>query len=207
MTYEDTTNSSARHQATGLPPVTRHITGHNAEGKAVLHSTGEVPSNFFGKSSAGEQQHPMAFHVAYTTSEFPANLNSDADLAAHSNVTKSGNLGLVNPNGTVFRIVDFPPNSPGAVHRTQSLDYGIVLDGQVEMILEEGEPVRMERGHVAIQRATMHGWSNPSKTEWARMAFILQDCKPLTVGETHLMEDLGPMKSVIKPSGNDQETS
>lgn len=203
---EDIADSFARHQGTALPPVTRHITGHNAEGKAVLHSTSEVPTNFFGRIAPSEKK-PMAFNVAYTTSEFPPNLNNDADLAAHDNVIKSGNLGLVNPNGTVFRIVDFPPDSPGAVHRTQSLDYGIVLEGQVDMILEEGEPVRMERGHVAIQRATMHGWSNPSKTEWARMAFILQDCKPLTVGGTRLREELGPLEGIIKSSGNDLETS
>ncbi|KAJ5630149.1 Cupin 2 conserved barrel [Penicillium herquei] len=192
-----------KHEGTALRPFTRYITGHNAEGKAVLHSSGEVPNSFKGQFAPGETR-PMAFNVAYTTSEFPANLNNDADLAAHENVIQSGNLGLVNPNGTVFRIVDFPPDTPAAVHRTQSLDYGIVLEGQVEMILEEGEPVLLQRGDVAIQRATMHGWRNPSKTEWTRMAFILQDCKPLEVGGTRLKEDLGPLGGVLKSSGNDQ---
>ena len=188
---------------TGLPLITRYITGHNESGKAVLQSSSNVPTSFRDHIGPGKE-HPMAFNVAYTTSQFPVDLNNDADLAAHEKVIQSGNLGLVNPNGTVCRVVDFAPSTPGAVHRTQSLDYGIVLEGEVEMILEEGEPVRMKRGDIAIQRATMHGWRNPSSTKWARIAFVLQDCQPLTVGGERLKEDLGPLKGVFKPSGNDK---
>ncbi|KAJ5746759.1 hypothetical protein N7520_011941 [Penicillium odoratum] len=188
---------------TGLRPVTTHITGHNAEGKAILHSSTVVPPSYHGHVTPG-QSHRMSFSVGYTTSQFPPDLNNDADLKAHEKLMQSGKLGLVNPGGSVFRIVDFAPNSPGAVHRTQSLDYGIVLEGQIEMILEEGEPVLLQRGDHAIQRATMHGWRNPSPTEWTRMAFVLQDCMPLTVSGTRLKEDLGPMEGVINPSGNDQ---
>lgn len=203
MTHtQELVDAVERHQATALPPVVSYITGHNAEGKAVLHSTVEVPTSFQGKYTPG-QAGPMSFNVAYTTSEFPPDLNNDADLKAHEKTVESGKLGLVNPNGSVFRIVDFAPDSPGAVHRTQSLDYGIILEGEVEMILEEGEPILMKRGDVAIQRATMHGWRNPSKSEWARVAFVLQDCKPLTVGGTRLKEDLGPLAGILTPSGND----
>ncbi|KAJ5921628.1 hypothetical protein N7454_009102 [Penicillium verhagenii] len=200
---QDPLDSIGRNDAPALRPVTTHITGHNAEGKAILLSSKESPRSFHGHVTPG-QSHRMSFSVAYTTSQFPPDLNNDADLKAHNTVVNSGNLGLVNPGGSVFRIVDFAPNSPGAVHRTQSLDYGIVLEGQIEMILEEGEPVLLQRGDHAIQRATMHGWRNPSPTEWTRMAFVLQDCKPLTVGGTHLKEDLGPMEGVINSSGNDQ---
>ncbi|KAJ5526542.1 hypothetical protein N7513_010701 [Penicillium frequentans] len=192
-----------RHKATALRPVTRHITGHNAEGKAILHSSIEVPRSYHSHVASG-QSYPMSFSVAYTTSQFPPDLNNDADLEAHNKLIASGNLGLVNPGGSVFRIVDFAPNSPGAVHRTQSLDYGIVLEGQIEMLLEEGEPVLLQRGDHAIQRATMHGWRNPSTTEWTRIAFVLQDCKPLTVGETRLKEDLGSIAGAVHSSGNDQ---
>lgn len=183
-------------QISPLRPVTRHITGHNAEGKAVVHS-----------SSPGEwesfEANDMAFDVVYTTSQFPANLNNDADVAAHEKVMKSGQLGLVRPQGTVCRIVDFAPNNRCVVHRTQSLDYGIVLEGQIEMVLEEGDPILMQRGDVAVQRATMHGWRNPSETEWARMIFVLQDCHPLTVGEKEMKEELGIAVGVLRPSGND----
>ncbi|CEJ61969.1 hypothetical protein PMG11_10485 [Penicillium brasilianum] len=184
-------------QISPLRPITRHITTHNASGKAVLHSS--TP----GQWKSYDESY-MAFNVIYTTSEFPANLNGDADLAAHETVVQSGHLGLVNPKGTVCRVVDFAPNNPCVVHRTQSLDYGIVLEGTVEMVLEEGEATVMQRGDIAVQRATMHGWRNPSATEWARMAFVLQDCRPLVVGGEALKEDLGIAEGVLEPSGNDQ---
>ncbi|KAJ5156920.1 uncharacterized protein N7482_008020 [Penicillium canariense] len=184
-------------QISPLRPLTRHITTHNAEGKAVLHSSTA------GQWKSFEESH-MAFDVIYTTSQFPADLNEDADLTAHEKVVQSGQLGLVNPRGTVCRVVDFAPNNPCVVHRTQSLDYGIVLEGQIEMVLDEGEPTLMQRGDIAVQRATMHGWRNPSDTEWARMAFVLQDCKPLTVDGAALKEDLGIATGVLEPSRNDQ---
>lgn len=184
-------------QISPLRPVTRHITGHNAAGKAIVQSS--TPGDW---KSYEESQ--MAFNVVYTTSQFPADLNHDADIAAHDKLQESGKLGLVNPKGTVCRIVDFAPNNPCVVHRTQSLDYGIVLEGQVEMVVEEGEPVRMQRGDVAVQRATMHGWRNPSETEWARMVFVLQDCQPLTVAGMEMKEELGIAAGVLNPSGNDQ---
>lgn len=190
--------SSNPGQISPLRPLTRHITTHTTTGKATLHSSTPGQWQSFDEN--------MAFNVIYTTSSFPPNLNSDADLQAHDTLLQSGHLGLVNPNGTVCRVVDFAPNNPVIVHRTQSLDYGIVLEGQVEMVLEEGEAVLMERGDIAVQRATMHGWRNPSTTEWARMVFVLQDCRPVVVGGGEVLkEDLGVVTGVLEPSGNDKQ--
>lgn len=61
------------------------------------------------------------------------------------------------------------------MHRTQSLDYGVVIEGEVEMVLDDGVSTVMGRGDVAVQRGTSHGWRNVSKTEWARMFFVLQE--------------------------------
>ena len=184
-------------QISPLRPVTRHVTGHDAAGKAIIQSSSPGQWKRFKTDD-------MAFAAMYTTSQFPADLNEDADLKAHEKVVQSDQLGLVNPRGTVCRIVDFGPNNNCFIHRTQSLDYGIVLEGEIEMVVEEGEPIRMQRGDVAVQRATMHGWRNPSETEWARMAFVLQDCQPLTVGGTAMKEELGVAAGFLKPSGNDQ---
>lgn len=184
-------------QISPLRPITRHVTGHNAAGKAIIHSSSQGEWKSF-------ETKEMAFNVVYTTSQFPADLNNDADLVAHDQLIQSEQLGLVNPRGTVCRIVDFAPNNTCLVHRTQSLDYGVLLEGEIEMVVEEGDPVRMKRGDVAVQRATMHGWRNPSDTEWARMMFVLQDCQPLTVGGTEMKEDLGVATGIINPSGNNQ---
>ncbi|KAL4806254.1 hypothetical protein BDV18DRAFT_124923 [Aspergillus unguis] len=181
-------------QLSPLSPITRYITGHNAEGKAIVQTSNPAEWASFENST-------MAFTVAYTTSSFPADLNNDADLIEHERVKASGNLGLVNPNGTVCRFVDFAPRSPPVMHRTQSLDYGIVLEGVVEMRLDSGEVKLLKKGDVAVQRATMHAWFNPSETEWTRMVFVLQDCKPLVVGGKELGEDLsGTRTNDIKPS-------
>jgi quercetin dioxygenase-like cupin family protein len=145
----------------------------------------------------------MAFNVIYTTSGFPPSLNSDADITAHEEVIKSGTLGLVNPNGSVCRIVDFAPGYECMMHRTQSLDYGVVLEGNLKMRLDSGETRPMGRGDVAVQRATMHSWKNESETEWARMLFVLQDCETLNVGGNVLKEDLGRGLDGLPSSGND----
>ena len=168
-----------------LPGVTHHITGHDAAtGKAVIHSTSEGTwTSFLGNS--------FAMSVVYTTSEFPVSLNDDKDIVKHDEVISSKKLGLVNSNGTVCRLVDFKPESDPMMHRTQSLDYGVVLEGSIELVLDSGEVKLLQRGDVAVQRATMHGWRNPSKTEWARMLFVLQDCQELVVGGKPLREDLG----------------
>ena len=60
----------------------------------------------------------------------------------------------------------------------------------------------MRRGDTAVQRATMHAWKNVSKTEWARMLFVLQDCEEVTVGGKVLKEDLGTGADGLQPSGN-----
>jgi quercetin dioxygenase-like cupin family protein len=89
------------------------------------------------------------------------------------------------------------------MHRTRSLDYGVVLEGSIELVLDSEERQLMHRGDVAVQRATMHAWYNPSKTEWARMLFVLQDCQTLELDGKTLKEDLGRGVEGLPPSGND----
>jgi quercetin dioxygenase-like cupin family protein len=179
-------------QISPLPGYTRYITSHNDAGQAIVGSEGPASWQEFEDKTLG-------FSIAYTTSEFPVNLNDNKDLDTHMERVATGNLGLVQPGGTVCRVVDFAPSLPGIMHRTQSLDYGIVLEGQIELVLDSGETRLMAKGDIAVQRATMHTWRNPSSRQWARMVFILQHCQPLVVGGKGLKEDLGTCKD-IKPS-------
>ncbi|OJJ42828.1 hypothetical protein ASPZODRAFT_146995 [Penicilliopsis zonata CBS 506.65] len=166
-----------------LRPLTSYITSHNASGQAIIHST--VPAQWVRYDDDS-----LAFDVVYTTSSFPVDLNGEADIKAHDDLLSSGKLRLVQPGGTVCRIVDFAPGNKALIHRTKSLDYGVVLEGEVEMILDSGETVILGRGDVAVQRGTMHGWRNTSETEWLRMLFVLQDCRPVMAGGEVLGEDL-----------------
>lgn len=122
---------------------------------------------------------------SYLTQGFPVDLENDADIKAYEPFLHSA-PGLTVSNGTVLRHVDFPPEMTHAMHRTVSIDYGVVLEGEMICILDSGEERHMKRGDVCIQRGTMHAWRNPLK-EWCRMMFVLQPIAPLAVGG----EDLG----------------
>lgn len=183
--------------ATDLPGPTAYLTGHDQKtGKAIIHARQPVEWVKYDDDK-------LAMKPAYTTT-FPADLNHDADIADHEKKMASGQLGLVSGGGTVLRYVDFAPDYECMMHRTQSVDYGIVVEGQVESVLDSGERQLMGRGDVMVQRATMHAWRNPSKTEWARMIFVLQDCKPLFVAGERFGEDLGRGTEGLPSSGNDK---
>ncbi len=77
------------------------------------------------------------------------------------------------PNGTKLRINELPPGAGSPMHRTQTVDYGIVLDGEVVLVLEDSETV-LRAGDVVVQRGTSHRWENRSEAT-ARVAFILID--------------------------------
>lgn len=93
-------------------------------------------------------------------------------------------------NGSVLRHVDFRPAEPGMMHRTVSLDYGVVLEGEIICVLDSGEERHLKRGDVCIQRGTMHAWKNPSETEWCRMMFVLLPCKDIEIEGKKLGEDI-----------------
>ncbi|KAJ4247101.1 hypothetical protein NW762_013239 [Fusarium torreyae] len=192
--------SPAAHRAeqlNDLPKPNFYFTGHN-------HSTGKaiVQEKRSGQWQAYDDD-LMAFNVAYTTSEFPPSLNDDIDIEKHDEVLASNRLGLVNKNGTVCRIVDFAPGFDCMMHRTQSLDYGIVLEGSIELVLDSGETQLCSRGDIVVQRGTMHAWRNASSIEWARMVFVLLDCQSLVLGDKKLGEDLGRGVDGLPPSRND----
>jgi len=180
----------------GLPNNTIHVTGHRKNGLAEVHSSKPGEWQYFPKRKIG-------FNVVYSTTTFPADLNNDADIMAHTQVMESGELGLVRPGGTVCRIVDFGPNSDPLMHRTQSLDYGVVLEGEMIMELDDGSKTTMKRGDVAVQRGTIHAWHNANKDSWSRMLFVLQDCKPVLVNGERLKEDLSHAAAEIPGSKND----
>ena len=175
-----------------LTPIHRYITTHDSNGKAIF-------------SNALPEENPMiphsdgiAFALSYTTKGFPVDINDDKDINVYTGYLKE-TPGLVVSGGTVLRHVDIPPNTACTMHRTVSLDYGAVLEGEVELLLDSGEKRLMKRGDVAIQRGTMHQWINHSKTEWTRMLFVLQECKPLTVAGETVGEELAGMAGV-RPS-------
>ena len=84
------------------------------------------------------------------------------------------------PGGTRFVVIDFPAGNVGLVHRTESLDYAIVMGGEIDMDMDD-ETVHLRAGDVLVQRGTNHAWCNRS-SEPARVAFVLIDAVPLGIG-------------------------
>lgn len=88
------------------------------------------------------------------------------------------------------------------MHRTKSLDYGLVLEGEVQMILDSCDTIIIKRSDVPVQRKIMHAWKNTSKMEWARMMFVLLDSAPLCVGGLEMTEYLGSGEHYLPRSNN-----
>ena len=170
----------------GLPVLHRFVTDHNDEGKAIFHRNVEEVLPWQTLSDT------VRFGLGYATEQYPVDLSNDADVKTYQHFQK--NLpGITVPGGTVLRIVDMPPGMTSPMHRTVSLDYGVVLEGAVELVLDSGEVRTMNRGDVAIQRGTNHAWRNKNSDSWARMLYVLQESKPVAVAGNELEEDYGGM--------------
>ncbi|MFL5847061.1 MAG: cupin domain-containing protein [Solirubrobacteraceae bacterium] len=180
-----------------LPPVRRVVTGHDDEGRSIIVSDGPSPH-----SNAPAIVPELVARVLWTTESIPASNAGNADAAPAGVVPPISPA----PGGTIFRIADFPPdtrydgidiermfqeiNAADAhaagngngdqrhfwFHRTDTLDYAIVLEGEVWAMMDVGECL-LRAGDVLIQRGTNHAWSNRSDQP-CRVAFVLIDALP-----------------------------
>lgn len=82
-------------------------------------------------------------------------------------------------NGTVFRVCEFAPGVAPRNHSTDSIDYAVVMSGEIDMELDDSA-VHLKAGDVLVQRGTIHNWVN-SGTQPCVIAFILIDAKPVEV--------------------------
>lgn len=158
-----------------LPPVNRYITTHSASGKSVLETT--VPS-----PAVWRHIPEASFFLAYVTKTFPVDVKDDVDIPTYTDALASPPQITV-PGGTVLRVVDLGPSTSSPMHRTVSMDYTIILEGEVELELDSGETKVMRRGDMCVQRATNQSWRNNSQTDWARILYVYVDStKPVVRG-------------------------
>lgn len=135
--------------------IRRVVTGHNADGKAVVKWDNEIES-VLGR--------PGFSHVpVWATDQLPPQLTEEDPV--------TWEIGTTIANGSVFRVIQFDPGVKERWHVTDSIDYAIVLAGEIDMQLDEGE-VRLKAGDVLVQRATIHNWVNRG-TEPCIIAFVL----------------------------------
>jgi quercetin dioxygenase-like cupin family protein len=145
----------------------RVVTGHDANGRAV------VKIDEVSKTLSSNRPGATAC-VVWTTEGFPVSNTGEADQALR-------NVGTTLKNGTVFRVIDFAPGVAPRNHRTDSIDYAIVMSGEIDMELDD-TTVHLKAGDVLVQRGTIHNWVNRG-TEPCVMAFVLIDAKPVKVGD------------------------
>lgn len=187
--------ADSKGQESTLRTIHRYITDHNDAGLAVINTS--LPTAIPAKTiEAGDR-----FYLGYTTPTFPADLSGGADLASYAR-DLAVPPGIVKPGGTVLRFVDIRPGGESPMHRTVSLDYGVVIEGEIDLVLDSGETRPLYRGDVVVQRGTNHLWRNRSATEWGRMMYVLQEARPLEVGGRRLGEEYGEGMGDIRPSGN-----
>ena len=140
----------------------RIVTGHDANGKAVILHDSAAPN-------VKRRPSGLVSTLLWTTDESPADVNRKDDRSARE-------VGIPPPErGSIFRVVDFPPGAKGEMHRTRSIDYAVVIEGEIDMLLPEGE-VHLRAGDVLVQQATDHAWENRSGSN-CRIAFILIDAR------------------------------
>lgn len=142
----------------GLPLVQRVVTGHDDNGRAVFKSEDYAPTKIISTGDA-------AFLMVWTTESVPADNNDETD-------GRLRDVGLTINKGSVIRIVDMLPGAVSPMHRTNSIDYGIILSGEVELELDDGATKTVYEGGVIVQRGTNHLWRNVSDKP-CRIAFIL----------------------------------
>ncbi len=169
----------------------RVVTGHDANGRSVVLSDGESPHSFFLEKAGGLQLTEL-----WETRSVPADNSGTADAAGHER--------RIEPvgGGSVFRIIEYPPDSmrlatlqpeaffssmgtraadaatrrhPG-MHKTDTVDYCVVLSGEIYAVLDEGE-VLLRAGDCLVQRGTNHAWSNRSNAP-CTIAFVLVAARP-----------------------------
>lgn len=150
--------------------IRRVVTGHDEHGRARV-AIDEVCKNIVSRRPS------HASCVVWSTGAFPADNADDSDGAAREPAT-------TDPGGTVFRIVEYRPGVAPRNHRTESLDYAVVLSGEIDMELE-GTVVHLHAGDVLVQRGTVHNWVNRG-AEPCVIAFVLVAAKPVERGGRRL---------------------
>ena len=97
----------------------------------------------------------------------------------------SGSFKTTVENGTVFRVVRYEPGVTPRNHRTDSIDYAVVISGAIDMELDDGVVVKLNAGDVLVQRGTIHNWVNRG-SEACVIAFVLISAKPVNASGNQL---------------------
>ena len=148
----------------------RVITGHDENGKPIVLFDEECKN-----VRSGRERHHSC--VVWSTGSFPADNSGSEDGGLRP-------VASTDPGGTVFRIVRYEPGVSPRNHLTDSIDYAVVISGEIDMEMD-GTSVHLKQGDVLVQRGTVHNWINRG-TEACVIAFVLVAAEPVKRGDTVL---------------------
>jgi len=146
--------------------IRRIVTGHDETGRAVVQIDDGCPSRIAPGTGVEAIQ-------VWKTEGYPVDNQGGEDMGAPF-------AGLLR-NGTIFRVVSFGAGYTPRRHRTESIDYVVIISGEIDMELEPGEIVRVKAGDLVVQRGTVHAWINRG-TEPCVMALVMIGAEPVQVG-------------------------
>lgn len=146
--------------------IRRVVTGHDDHGRAKVLIDETV-------KNVASQRPGALYSMIWSSEGFPVNNDGDVDPSGKE-------IGTTIPGGTVFRIVSFGPGVAPRNHRTDSIDYAVIMSGEIDMELDIGT-VHLKAGDVLVQRGTIHNWMNKA-TAPCVIAFTLISAKPVTAG-------------------------
>jgi quercetin dioxygenase-like cupin family protein len=144
----------------------RVVTGHDETGRAVV-KIDEISRNLASSRPGATAS------VVWTTQGFPVDNTGNEDQGRRP-------TGTTLENGTVFRVLELAPGASPRNHRTDSIDYAVVMAGEIDMELDD-TTVHLKAGDVLVQRGTIHNWVNRGTVPCV-IAFVLIAAKPVEVG-------------------------
>jgi quercetin dioxygenase-like cupin family protein len=143
--------------------IRRVVTAHDHDGKAIVKSDA-VMTNVHALRSGNQNS------LIWVTDETPCGVDGEEDPALRS-------IDIEPPEGgSVFRVLELMPHKEAYMHRTDTIDYAVVLSGECVMLMDDSE-VEMKAGDVLVQKATWHGWANRTGAP-CRIAFVLISANP-----------------------------
>src|ERR1043166_4171125 len=155
--------------------VRRIVTGHDASGKAIVASDERIAG-----TSAPSRPYINRVEI-WSTDKMPVDNSEPAAAAQRKGFVVRHNY-VGSGQGSVVRITEFAPGAPKFMHRTETVDYAILLSGECDLELDDGKIVHMTQGDIVVQRGTMHAWVNNGSVPCV-FAFVLIDAKPVKVND------------------------
>jgi len=159
--------------------VRRIVTGYNASGEAVVKTDEQITA-----VSRGGVAGIFGCEI-WSTDRMPVDNSAAAEAAQRAGFVKQNSNYVGTGQGTTFRIDEWAPGAARFTHRTETVDYIVMLSGEIDLELDGGEVVHLKSGDVVVQRGMMHSWVNKGSVPVV-MAAIMIDSKPVEVNGKEL---------------------